>query len=395
MSLTCLPRRVSQCLRVLGPCFHHRHHLVFSWLLGLHLVYGERANLRALARHGPAHLADQHYRRLLCATYWCTKTLLWWFAGQALQAFPPPEDGILYWVGDRTLKGKRGRTHPVAQKTRLSQHHPYVFGFRIVLLMVPWDVYRIPVDFALVRRTADPTYQPENARFRQMLQEFRRPAWCQEVVVTADAAYASRAHLALIQELGYSDVVALPRTWKFANGKALKALVPHLPRWKYTQIRIPTVNTQRRRTFWVYAKRARLRHLGDVTVVLSTCRRHDGPKQTKILVTNLPEMVTARELVGVYLRRWWIELLVKALKGVVGLGQHQVTKQVGRVERAVAVALMAYLLLLKLRAQDIPADRPWSAFRLQHALAWEVAPAQCERSAHQMARKWFRLGKAA
>jgi hypothetical protein len=363
MSLTCLPRRVSQCLRVLGPCIHHRHHLVFSWLLVWHLVYGERANLRALARHGPAHLAYQHYRWLLCATYWCTKTLLWWFADQALQAFPPPEDGILYLVGDSTLKGKRGRKHPVGQQTRLGQHHPSVFGFRIVLLMVPWDVYRIPVDFALVRRTAD-------------------------------AAYASWANVALIEELGDSDVVALPRTWKFAHGKALKALVTHLPRGKYTYIRIPTINTQRRRTFWVYAKRARLRHLGDVTIVLSACRRNDGPKQTKILVTNLPEMVTAREIVGVYLRRWWIEWLVKALKGVVGLGQHQVTKQLGRVERSIAVALMAYLLLRKLKAQDIPADRPWSAFRLQHALAWEVAQAQCERSAHQMARKWFRLGKA-
>jgi hypothetical protein len=251
------------------------------------------------------------------------------------------------------------------------------------------------VDVALVRRTADPTYQPENARLRQMRQAFRRPAWCQEVVVTADAADASRAHLALIQELGYSDVVALPRTGKFANGKARKALVTHLPRWKYTQIRMPTVNTQCRRTFGVSAKRARLRHLGEVTVVLSTCRRHDGLKQTKIRVANLPEMVTARELVGVYLRRWWIEWLVNALKGVVGLGQHQVTKQVGRVEHAVAVALMAYLLLLTLRAQAIPADRPWRALRLQHALAWEVAQAQCERSAYQMTRKWFRLGKAA
>jgi hypothetical protein len=395
MPLTCLPRRVSQCLRVLGPGFHHRHHLVFSWLLVVPLVYGERANLRALARHGPAPLAYQHYRRLLCATSWCTKPLLWWFADQALQAFPPPEDGLLSLVGASTLKGKRGRQHPGAQQTRLSQHHPSVFGFRIVRLRVPWDVYRLPVDFALVRRAADPAYQPENALFRQMLPAFRRPAWCQEVVVTADAAYASRANLALIQELGYSDVVALPRTWKFAKGKALKALVPHLPRWKYHPMRLPTVNRQRRRTFWVYATRARLRHLGDVTVVLSTCRRNDGPKQTTILVTNLPEVVTAREIVGVYLRRWWIELLVKELKGVVGVGQHHGTKQVGRVERSLAVALMAYLLLLKLRSQDIPADRPWSACRLQQALAWEVAQAPCERSAHQIARKWFRLGKAA
>jgi hypothetical protein len=87
MFLTCLPRRVSQCLRVLGPCFRHRHQLVFSWLLVLPLVYGERANLKALARHGPQHLAYQHYRRLLYAAYWCTKTWLWWFTDQALMGF--------------------------------------------------------------------------------------------------------------------------------------------------------------------------------------------------------------------------------------------------------------------------------------------------------------------
>jgi hypothetical protein len=106
--------------------------------------------------------------------------------------------------------------------------------------------------------------------------------------VVADAAYASRVNMARIRELGYWSVLALPRTWEF------------------TQIRIPTVNTQPRRTFWVYAKRARLRHLGDATVVLSKRRRNDGPKQTTILVTNLPRPVTAREIVGVYLRRWWV-----------------------------------------------------------------------------------------
>ena len=160
-------------------------------------------------------------------------------------------------------------------------------------------------------------------------------------------------------------------------------------------MRIPTVNGQRRRPFGIDATRARRRHLGEVTVVLSTCRRHEGPKPTTILMTHLPEPVTAREIVGVYLRRWWIELLFKELKGVVGLGQHQVTKQSARVERSVAVAIMAYLPLLKLCAHDIPAARPWSAFRLQRALAWEVMQAQCARSAHQLARKWLQLGKAA
>lgn len=388
MAFTCLPRRVFQCVRVLRPCFHYRHHLVCSWLLVLHIVYGHRANVQALARYGPGALAYQHYRRLFCATYWCSKTLLWWFADHAMRAFPPPDDGLLYLVGDSTLKGKRGNKHPLASKTRLSHHHPYIFGFRIVVLMAQWHVYRIPVDFALVRRKDSPGYQPENALFRQMLRDFRPPTWCREVIVVADAAYASRANMRLIQDLHYWYVFAIARTWKFSDGKSLKALVTHLPRWYYQRIRLPAVSGQRSRTVWVFATRAQLRHLGDVTVVLSKRRQTDGPHQTKLLVTNLPEIVSARQIVAVYLRRWWVELLFKELKGVVGLGQHQVTKDVGRVERSVAISIMAYLLLLRLRAQDVPADRPWSAFMLQRAFAWEVMEEQCTRSVKRLARKW-------
>jgi hypothetical protein len=188
MLLTRVPDHVLPHLRVLRCCFRDRQPLVFSWRLVLHLVYGDRANLQALARHGPAPLAYQHYRRLLCATYWYTKPLLWWVADQALQAFPPPEDGVLSLVVDSTLNGTRGPKPPIAQKTRLSQHHPYVFGFRIVILMAQWGVYRIPVDFALLKRKSPPGDQTEQARFRQMLQAFQPPAWCQEGVVGAAAA---------------------------------------------------------------------------------------------------------------------------------------------------------------------------------------------------------------
>jgi hypothetical protein len=130
-------------------------------------------------------------------------------------------------------------------------------------------------------------------------------------------------------------------------------------------------------------------------VVLSKCWRHQGPTHTKILVTTRPETVTAREVVGVSWRRWWVERLFKARKGVVGLGTPQGTKTPDRIERSVAVALMASLLLRKLRAKDVPADRPWSAFRLQRAFAWEVVQAPCERSTRQMARTWLQLGKVA
>jgi hypothetical protein len=168
--------------------------------LGLPRVYGDRANGKELSRHGPAQMASQHYRRLLGATSWGPQTWLWWFAQEAVKAFPAPEDGVLSLVGDRTLKGKRGAKPPVAQKTRLRHVPPSVFGFRIVVLMAQWDVYRIPGDVALRRRKEEAPSQTANALFRQMLRDFRPPLWCQEGVVVAAAASASRPNLALIQE---------------------------------------------------------------------------------------------------------------------------------------------------------------------------------------------------
>jgi hypothetical protein len=128
---------------------------------------------------------------------------------------------------------------------------------------------------------------------------------------------------------------------------------------------------------------------------MSKCQHNDGPKQTKLLVTNLPETISARQIVALSLRRWSVELLFKELTGVIGMGQHQVTKEVGRIERSIAVSIMAYLLLLRLKAHEVPADRPWSAFALQRALAWEMLDEQCTRSAKKLARKWLQRLKAA
>jgi hypothetical protein len=75
----------------------------------------------------------------------------------------------------------------------------------------------------------------------------------------------------------------------------------------------------------------------------------------------------------------------------VGLGQHQVTKDAARVERSVAVAIMAYLLLLRLRARQIKPGSSWSAFTLKQELAWDWGARQLQRTARQEARKEVRL----
>jgi DDE family transposase len=394
LRFTCLPKQVSNWLQVLRPMFRHRHHLVFCWLIVCQAIYQEKATIKGVARLTPRHIAEWHLRRLLTAAYWNARILLWWFADQAIAALPPPADGGCYLVVERTLKRKTGQKHPLAKKGRLNEYAPYLFGLHIVVLMLQWGNYRIPVDFEIVRRTDHPHYRPENRLFRWMLVRFRRPSWTQMVVVVADAAFASKANLKLIQRRGYFFVLAFARTWRFENGHALKDLVTHLPKKRYRRCWVPLDEAGRRRTYWTYTKRACLRHIGDVTIILSKKRRNDGPKQTKILVTNLPE-VTARQVVDVYRRRWAVELLMKELKGATGLGQHQVTKDPERVERSVAIAIMAYLLLLKFRARDIPERGPWSLFTLKRNFTWQIAQDQIERSVEQRLRKGLQERKAA
>jgi Transposase DDE domain len=246
----------------------------------------------------------------------------------------------------------------------------------------------------MVRRQAAPHDRSENRRFRWMLVRFRRPSWAEIVVVVADAAFASKANVQLIHRRGYFFVMAFARTWCFEDGRRLKDLATHLPKHHYRRCWVPLEEAGRRRTYWTFTKRACLRHIGDVTIVLSKKRRNDGPKATKILVTNLPD-VTARQVVDVYRRRWTVELLMKELKGATGLGQHQVTKDPPRVERSVAVSIMAYLLLLKFRRHDIPEKGPWSLFTLKHNFRWQLGQAQIEHSVEQRLRKGLQERRAA
>jgi hypothetical protein len=90
-----------------------------------------------------------------------------------------------------------------------------------------------------------------------------------------------------------------------------------------------------------------------------------------------------------------VEVLIKKLKGAAGLGQHQVTKEPQRVERSVAISMMAYLLLLKFRLHDIPEKGPWSIFTLKHNFRWQIGQAQIERSVEQRLRKGLQERRAA
>ena len=64
-------------------------------------------------------------------------------------------------------------------------------------------------------------------------------------------------------------------------------------------------------------------------------------------------------------------------------------------ERSGAISLMAYLMLLKFRAHDIPEKGPWSVFTLKRNFTWQIAQAQMERSVEHYMRKRLQECKAA
>ena len=385
LQLTRLPQQVSYFLRGTKQFFHYRHHLVFCWTLVLILICQDKATLCGLARFGPKHLCEWHIRRFLSASYWSIRLVLWWFVDALLAVLPPPQDGVVRLIGDGTYKGKTGQKNPLAKKGRIRAPGPYLFGIHIIILMLHWDNFRIPIDFEIVKKKDSPGYKKPNALFRWMLVRFKKPVWATRVIVLADAEFAAKETLNLIKRRGYFFVMSMARTWKFEDDRSLKHLVRHLPRKHYQKIWIKAPDG-RRRVYWIFTKSACLRHLGDVTIVLSKKRRNDGPNNTIILVTNLPN-VSGRQVVMLYTGRWNVELLIKELKGVTGLGQAQVTKDAKRVERSIALSLMAYLLLIKFCWRDIPQNGAWSAFQLKRNFAFDITKKQLVHSFQLKLRK--------
>jgi Transposase DDE domain len=383
---TCIPRKVYQVLYPLKRhfrCAQGQHFLVCCWLLMALIRDPGKGTLKGLKPYLPPMLKYWTTLRMVRSGQWDAQVVLTDMATATLRSLPPPADGVLYLIGDSTLKPKRGRKHPVGHVTRHSEHDPYLFGFELVLLIVSWDHVHVPIGLGLI----DPKIRGhQNIVFRQMLRDFVPPAWVRQLVVVADAGYAANETLRLIAEKHYAYVFAMPRTRKFTNGKHLRDLVQHLPKSYYSR-RASYKPDGRRKDYWVFTRRATLHKLGDVTIVLSKKRRNDGPKGVKILVTNLTA-ASAGAILSIYARRWGVELTIKELKSGLHLGQMQVTKESERVGRSVVLSVLAYLLLVRLYGRDEAFKQEWSLFKLKERFISDVAQEAVTRTERKWQRKF-------
>ena len=399
IAFTYLPGFVTLVLRGMPNVWRGRHRLLLCWLIFMHAVSPGRKTLEEMARWTPASITAWRFGRLLKAAYWNVHLIVHWLAQDLLVTLPPSTNGILYLFGDGSHADKRGTKNPVAQKGRISQQQPWFFGLRFVLLLAAWDGYRVPVSFRLILPKRHAHYRSENTLFREMVDEFIPPSWAKLVIVGGDAAYGSKANMRMVQDRAKADtarrwgfVFAITRTWKTVEEKTLKNLVTHLPRQYYQRTQVPREMARKgRRTFWTYHTRVCLRHVGDVTLVLSKKGRNVGPHNTKLLVTNLAEL-TPRQVVSIYQKRWAIELVHWELKSGMGLGQHQVSGDKDRSEKSIGIAVLAYLFVLRACHREIIPGQPWSIFQLQHALRLRVMTNQVE---HKVKVKMAKTRKAA
>ena len=399
MAFTYLPGFVTMVFRGMPTVWRGRHRLIFCWLVFMQAVPPGRKTLAEMAKWTPATITAWRFGRLLKATYWNVHLLVGWLAQDLLATLPPPANGVLYLFGDGSHADKRGTKNPVAQKGRISQQHPWFFGLRFVLLMAAWDGYRVPAGFRLIVPKRHPAYRSENTLFREMVGEFVPPPWAKLVVVGGDAAYGSKANMRMVQDRDKTDtarrwgfVFAIARTWKTVEEKTLKNLVTHLPHIYDQRTQVPREGAGKgHRTFWTYHTRVCLRHVGDVTLVLSKKGRNTGPHNTKLLVTHLAEL-TPRQVVSMYQKRWAIELMHWELKSGLGLGEPQVSGNKDRSEKSVGIAVLAYLFVLRVCHHEIVPGKPWSIFQLQHALRLRAMTNQVE---HKVKVKMAKTRKAA
>jgi Transposase DDE domain len=356
-------------------CPQGQHFRILCWLLVVLLLSQGSATLKQLTRMLPGRLHYWTVLRMVRAGYGNAAELIQRLAGTVLARLPPPADATLYLIADTTLMGRSGKKQPLAHYTRRNEWERFTFAHSVLLLVAHWGRLRIPVGAVVLDRKRR---GQQNIQRRQFLRPFQPPAGCRRVIVLADAGFASKANRPVIQGRGWSYVVCLPRSWKWANGTHLRDLARHRPKSRYHRVASSTPD-QQRRDDWVFVRRAELRLLGDVTLLLSKKRHNSGPPQVQVMVAHL-DNATATTMLSAYARRWGVEVTFRELKSGLPLGQIQVTRRAARVIHALWLPVLAYLLLLRLYGRTREPEQGATLYGLKQRFMEEVTQEHRERT---------------
>lgn len=360
---SCIPPEIRTALEGLRPQFRCKHFLALSWLVFLHIICFERANLKTVHKY-TANIEYKALLQLLRAKYLQPNLWLKWAATRLIERLSH-DDTHLKILADTTFRLKRSVRNPGISKGKNRTKGPWLEGMHILVVCFQWHNYRVPVAFALIRKKKDPKYQKPNEILVNLLAELEIPTWAKRVTFLGDAAFASKRVFRCIEKWRWNYVVRLPRTWKLSDGRHVKEIADNLERKVFQRTWFTPAHNKRRRTCYVHTMKVSLHELGNVTLLFSKTVRQHGPTGIRVLVTNVLSS-NVSQIFALYQRRWYIEVLFRELKSGMGLGAHQVNTAFHQIENSIGVSLLAYNLLLTVKTECIPKDNSWSIFELKN-----------------------------
>ena len=95
-------------------CAPAPHFLVFCWLVIAWIRAPGQGTLQGRRPSLPPPLSYWTTMRMVRSGHWDAQAVLTDLAAAPLRSLPPPADGVLYLIGDRTRKPKRGGSIPWA-----------------------------------------------------------------------------------------------------------------------------------------------------------------------------------------------------------------------------------------------------------------------------------------
>ena len=130
LMLTYLPAFITMVFRGMPGVWKSQHRLMLCWIIVMQALYLGRKTLEELTRWSPTAVTSWRLRRLLKAAYWSSHVRVAWLANDVIATLPPPENGILFEMGDSSHVPQRGAKAPTAQRGRKSKYLPWFFGIR-------------------------------------------------------------------------------------------------------------------------------------------------------------------------------------------------------------------------------------------------------------------------
>jgi len=341
-----VPRIVQGFLSVVsdqlgGPQMRHLNLTVTALLL---VGSAKLKTLTHAVRHIGRHRTSLGH--FLSRAFWPEADVLETASWRILKSMKPQRGEVVSLIIDDTRIAKRGRSMQALSRmwdhcnSRFCHGHTVVVAairFRGVVL--PWRMQLwLPKDFAQAERL---DYLKSTEIAAAMIRAFDPPAGL-KVRVLFDAAYLCPKVTSACENRGFTwfSVAARNRNLLRDKGRhrkrSLADLGPGTLKHRRRHVRMKRSGGRVR---WVHIAHidGRLPRIGGVRIVFSK-RPGDRWKNILAVATNETNL-DARKILMIYETRWAIEVLMKELKGSLGLGQYQMQSWIGIVRHLHLVAL--------------------------------------------------------